>query len=169
MIYRTRTYIAGDWDGDRDAIEQLHKWNESNYWGLHFSDVHAFHQSRDSSLNCSIKRSLKERMDESKRFVLIVGLKTRDLRSGACYLCNDYDLRQGCLRGRCVDNLSYVDYECEKAWEAKIDIVVLYNACTVDRSKCPERLRYVGRHVAMCYRSGGVTYWDYQAVKEALS
>lgn len=31
MVYRTRTYIAADWDGDRDAVDQLHKWNDSNY------------------------------------------------------------------------------------------------------------------------------------------
>lgn len=31
MVYRTRTYIAADWDGDRDVVEQLHKWNDSNY------------------------------------------------------------------------------------------------------------------------------------------
>lgn len=40
MVYRTRTYIAADWDGDRDAVEQLHKWNDSNYWGLSFPDAH---------------------------------------------------------------------------------------------------------------------------------
>lgn len=27
MTYRTKTYIAGEWDGDSDAIEQLYKWN----------------------------------------------------------------------------------------------------------------------------------------------
>ena len=39
MVYRTRTYIAADWDGDHDAVEQLHKWNESKYWGLSFTDA----------------------------------------------------------------------------------------------------------------------------------
>lgn len=34
MAYRTKTYIAGDWDHDRDAVEQIHKWN------LDFHDVH---------------------------------------------------------------------------------------------------------------------------------
>lgn len=34
--YRTRTYIAGDWDNDKDAVDQLHKWNDSNYWNLSF-------------------------------------------------------------------------------------------------------------------------------------
>ena len=28
MIYRTRTYIAADWTGDKDAVNQLTMWNE---------------------------------------------------------------------------------------------------------------------------------------------
>ena len=36
--YRTCTYIAGDWTGDSSAIEELHKWNESDHWGLSFTD-----------------------------------------------------------------------------------------------------------------------------------
>lgn len=34
ILYRTKTYIAADWSGDYDAVEQLHKWNISNYWSL---------------------------------------------------------------------------------------------------------------------------------------
>lgn len=34
-IYRTRTYIAGDWDNDKDAVDQLHKWNDSNLGAFH--------------------------------------------------------------------------------------------------------------------------------------
>lgn len=37
MVYRTKTYIAGEWDGDRDAIQQLYSWNDSNYWSLSFT------------------------------------------------------------------------------------------------------------------------------------
>ena len=40
MYYRTRTYIAGDWDHDKDAVEALHRWNESSKYGLSFSDAH---------------------------------------------------------------------------------------------------------------------------------
>lgn len=60
MVYRTRTYIAGDWDHDKDAVDQLHKWNDSNYWSLSFTDAHDLTQSNDGSLNCSIKASLKK-------------------------------------------------------------------------------------------------------------
>ena len=49
MYYRTRTYIAADWSGDYDAVEQLHKWNSSKYWSLSFTDAHDLMQARDNS------------------------------------------------------------------------------------------------------------------------
>lgn len=44
MIYRTRTYIAADWTADRDAVDQLMKWNKNLYWGLSFGDAHELSQ-----------------------------------------------------------------------------------------------------------------------------
>lgn len=40
MPYRTKTYIAGDWTGDKDLIDQLYTWNSSDYWSLNFTDAH---------------------------------------------------------------------------------------------------------------------------------
>lgn len=169
MIYRTKTYIAADWTGDNDAVEQLHKWNDNKYLTLSFTDAHDLTQSSDSSLNCSIKSSLKKRMDVSKTFVLIVGASTAKLRSGSCSLCGSYNNWTGaCARGYWVDKRSYIEYECDKAIEAGIKIVVLYNACTVDKDKCPSIMRNKGTHAAMCYRKDGKEYWNYSAVKEAL-
>lgn len=37
---KTKTYLAGDWTGDKVAIDKLHQWNEGNRWSLHFIDVH---------------------------------------------------------------------------------------------------------------------------------
>lgn len=68
-----------------------------------------------------------------------------------------------------VDYRSYIKYECDKAMEADIDIVVLYNNTRVDRSKCPEAVRYHGNHVAMMYYRDGKYYWDYPAVKKSAS
>jgi hypothetical protein len=169
MAYRTKTYIAADWDGDRDAVEQLHKWNDSRYWGLSFHDAHDLTQARDSSLNCSIKSSLATRLDASKTFVLIVGSSTKTVRSGSCQCCNSYhSLIQNCVRGHCVDYRSYIEYECDKAAKDELTIVVLYNAATVNKSKCPDAVKNVGTHKAMCYYENGQYYWHYQAVKSAL-
>ena len=166
MAYRTKTYIAADWSGDKEAVDQLHKWNDSNYWSLSFTDAHDLTQARDSSLNCSIKSSLALRLDASKTFVLIVGSNTKTVRSGSCQYCNSYNSwTSACARGMSVNYRSYIEFECEKAIRDELKIVVLYNATTVDRSKCPDAIKYVGTHVAMKDRYYA---WNYQAVKDAI-
>jgi hypothetical protein len=167
--YRTRTYIAADWDVDRDAVDQLHKWNESKYWSLSFTDAHDLQQSRDGSLPCSIKSSLKDRMGHSKQFVLIVGDYTDSVTKGGCQFCRSYNSwNSSCACGHSIDYRSYIKYECDGAVKAGIKIVVLYNDTYVDRSKCPFAVRYEGDHVAMKYYDHGVEKWNYQAVKQAL-
>lgn len=169
MVYRTRTYIAADWDGDRDAVDQLYKWNDNNYWGLSFPDAHDLQQSRDSSLPCSIKSSLKRRMDASKRFVLIVGDSTDSVTKGSCQHCGSYNSwTSSCARLHSIDYRSYIKYECDKAVEAGIDIIVLYNSTSVTKSKCPLKVRYKGNHVPMKCWENGVLKWNYYAVKNAL-
>lgn len=169
MAYRTKTYIAGEWDGDRDAIEKLHSWNNSKHLNLSFTDAHDLTQSRDSSLNCSIKSSLAIRFNHSKTFVLIVGNNTKDARSGGCRYCGSYNSStQACIRGYPVDHRSYIEYECDKAVNDDLNIVVLYNAAVVNKSRCPDSLKNTGKHVAMQYLEDGTRYWDYQAVKKAI-
>ena len=65
MVYRTKTYIAGDWTGDKDAIDKLYSWKKSDFYNLDFVDAHEFHQSNDKSFNCSIKDNLRVRMEMS--------------------------------------------------------------------------------------------------------
>ena len=126
-------------------------------------------QARDSSLNCSIKSSLSKRLDVSKTFVLIVGNNTKTVRSGSCQYCSSYNsYTYRCARGHYVDYRSYIEYECEKAVNDGLKIVVLYNAATVNKSKCPDAVKNVGTHIAMCYHENGQYYWDYQAVKNAI-
>ncbi|WP_103680525.1 TIR domain-containing protein [Alkalispirochaeta sphaeroplastigenens] len=169
MAYRTKTYIAADWSGDKDAVDKLYEWKDSKYWSLTFTNAHDLTQARDSSLNCSIKDSLAIRLDVSKTFVLIVGNGTKDLRNGGCQYCDSYNSHTyRCARGHSVDYRSYIEYECAKAVRDKLKIAVLYNAATVDKSKCPDVIKSEGTHVAMCYKKDGKYYWDYQAVKNVI-
>ncbi|MCQ2050170.1 MAG: molecular chaperone Tir, partial [Candidatus Saccharibacteria bacterium] len=118
MVYRTKTYIAGDWTGDKDLIDKLDEWNNNDHLALSFVNVHEVIQSSDSTLNCNIKRSLRKRLKITKTFVLIVGEKTCSLRSGACYFCGHYNSGGGwynCYSGGTIDNRSYIQYECEMA------------------------------------------------------
>lgn len=170
MAYRTKTYIAGDWDGDRNAIDQLYRWKEDRRLSLDFIDAHELHQARDTSLNCSIKESLRKRLDASKCLVLVVGEKTRNLKSGGCQLCPSYNsLTKACKRGYCVDYRSYIEYECEKAKHDELAIVVLYNSTRIDRDKCPDCIKWSGKHAPMLHYENGRLCWDYQTVKATLS
>lgn len=170
VVYRTKTYIAADFDNDKDGVEILHKWNESNHWSLHFKDAHELQQSYDSSLYCSIKSSLKMRMDASKTFILIVGDKTNNVTKGGCQNCGSYNSwNKSCGRGYSIDYRSYIKYECDEAVKAGIKIVVLYNKTQVDKSLCPDAVKNFGNHQRMYYKGvDGKYYWDYQGVKNAI-
>ena len=37
MAYRTKTYIAADWDGDKNAVEQLYEMEKKVIIGAGFS------------------------------------------------------------------------------------------------------------------------------------
>lgn len=169
MTYRTKTYIAGDWTGDQNLISQLYNWNDRDDLRLSFTDAHELTQARDTSLPCSIKHSLAERLDASKTFVLIVGKDTDKLTKGSCRYCSSYDsYHASCHRGHYVDYRSFIRYECEKAKKDGIRIVVLYNYADVDRSKCPDILRYEGTHINAYYYQGSKAYWNYRKIRDAL-
>lgn len=169
MENRTRTYIAGDWTGDADLIGNLQLWNADSHWNLWFIDAHELTQARDTSLPCSIKKSLKMRLDASKTLVLVVGEHTKDLSKGGCRHCGSYSIYGGCHRGHGVDHRSFIEYECEYAVEHGLKIIVLYNSCVVMRDRCPEVLRYKGKHLPAIYRGvDGNLYWDIDAIVNAI-
>ena len=173
MYYRTRLYLAAEWDGDRDLIDQIHKWKDSDFYSLDFSDAHDLTQCRDSSLACTIKSSLSTRMSGSKIFLLIVGANTNTVTKGSCQYC-DYRTQYGICAKKLIsmDTRSFIQYECEKAAKDGLKIIVLYNYANVDRSKCPEAVRYRGEHLA-AYHLDYSGYalrkvWNYQSIKNAI-
>ena len=169
MAYRTRTYIAGDWDGDKDLIDKLYEWNEKDNLALSFSDAHSYTQARDSSLPCTIKSSLAERLNVSKTFLLVVGSNTTSVTKGSCQYCSSYDYGT-CRRGHSVSTKSFIQYECEKAAKDNLNIIVVYNYANVDKTKCPEVLKYKGDHINGYYKgTDGKWYWNYQDNKNAIS
>ena len=166
--YRTRTYIAGDWDGDKDLIDKLEQWNSDDDLALSFSNAHDLTQSRDSSLPCSIKKSLAERLDGSKTFLLIVGKNTNLLKKGSCQYCQNYRL-YGCLKNNSLSMKSFVQYECEKALKDDLNIIVVYNFDSVKKLYCPDILKDVGIHIRGYYKTeNGNYYWNYREIRDAI-
>ena len=165
---RNYTYIAADFDSDKDAVEHLDKLRREGE--ISYQNAHDLQQSDDDSLNCSIKKSLKYRMDNSYRFVLIVGANTNIVTKGGCQLCESYNsYTKACAKGYSVDYRSFIKYECEKASEAGLEIIVFYKDTKVDRSLCPESVRWKGLHCPIKYRIAYGTYiWDDNAIKKAF-
>lgn len=167
MVYRTRTYLAADWEHDSNIIEQLRCWNNSDHWSIHFTDAHDLTSARDSSLNCTIKESLRERLRASKRFVLIVSDYTNTRRAGSCVYCDSYNSRVcTCRRGHRICFDSYLDYECRKAIEMDLEIIVLYVGARVNRNNCPEALKNIGLHIPVY--TGTNRNWNYIAIRDAF-
>ncbi len=170
MPNRTKTYIAGDWDHDKEAIDKLYQWKEDKRLDFDFIDAHEYKQSRDTSLNCSIKKSLKERLDESKTFILVVGEKTKEITAGSCQYCSSYNSYiKICGREHSVDYRSYIQYECEEAIKADMNIIVLYYSSYVNKLYCPELLRCTGTHIPMLkYSNWNYIVWDYQKINNVI-
>ena len=137
--YRRYTYIAGDWEHDKEVVDKLYEWNKSTLSPVNFSNAHEITQARDGSLKCSIKESLRKRLVESHKFILIVGKHTKSLTAGGCHFCESYNsYTRYCARGYSCDYRSFIKYECDKAMELMLDILVLYNSSQVDHSLCPD-------------------------------
>lgn len=162
------TYIAADFDHDEDAVNHLHYLKERGL--ITFLDAHEIQQSYDSSLACSIKKSLKHRLDNSYKFVLIVGNHTNTVSKGGCQFCDSYNsYLKYCAKGYSVDYRSFIQFECDNARNLGLDIVVLHKNIVVDRNLCPEAVRRTGSHYAVvCRGADGQFYWNDNAIIQAM-
>lgn len=79
MAYRNKTYVAFDGDSDMHAYNMMKAWRQNDNTNFNFYDAHGLKQARDTSTEESIKRSLRDRMNSSKVFVLLVGRNTKNL------------------------------------------------------------------------------------------
>src|SRR5215472_12862811 len=79
MTYRNRTYIAFDGDNDMRYYRTMQMWKANDNIDFNFYDAHDLNSARDSSQEESIKRQLRERMQNAKQFILLAGEKTRYL------------------------------------------------------------------------------------------
>jgi len=79
MSYRNKAYVAFDGDNDIRSYWLMRAWKQNDNTAFNFHDAHVLKQARDTSTEDAIKRSLRDRMNNSKIFVLLVGPNTRYL------------------------------------------------------------------------------------------
>jgi len=79
MAYRNKTYACFDGDTDMRYFNLLKAWHANDRFDFSYFDAHGLTQARDSSTEESIKRSLRERLNNTREFLLLIGENTKNL------------------------------------------------------------------------------------------
>lgn len=79
MAYRNKTYVCFDGDSDIRYYRLMCAWKQSDKTNFNFFDAHDINNARDTSMEATIKRKLRERLSNSKVFVVLIGEKTQYL------------------------------------------------------------------------------------------
>ena len=79
MAYQNKTYIVFDGDNDIRFYRLMTAWKAHDGFSLNFHNAHDLNTARDSSQEESIKRQLRERFENSKLLVVLIGANTRYL------------------------------------------------------------------------------------------
>lgn len=79
MAYRNKCFTSFDGDNDIHYYRLITAWHANDNFDFSFYDAHSLTQARDSSSEESIKRSLRERLNNTKVFLLLIGEHTKKL------------------------------------------------------------------------------------------
>ena len=117
MAYRNKVYVAFDGDKDIHYYNLMKAWKQNDNTNFNFNDAHDLSQARDTSTEDSIKQNLRNRISNSKIFVLLVGESTKYL-------------------------YKFVKWEIEQAIKREMPIIVvnLNGIRSHDTSHCPSIL-----------------------------
>ena len=119
-MVNNHTYIA--FDGDKDIhyywLMKAWKYNQRDFFKFFdFEDAHDLNYARDTSQEDSIKRQLNVRLNQSNKFVLLVGESTKYL-------------------------YKFVKWEIEQAIQRKLPLIIvnLNGKKHLDKDRCPSIL-----------------------------
>ena len=162
-------YIAGDFDRDKEIVDQILAWSKVLWKPFKFHDTHEIQQSSDESLPCSIKESLTYRLKQSDVFVLIVGDQTDSSTQGSYQYCESYDNRGYYHRGKSVTSKSYIHFKCRRTVELNLRIVVIYPPTNIEKEKCPKEVRYLAKHLpTYIFQYGSIVRWNEKQISQEI-
>lgn len=118
MSYRNRVFVSFDGDSDIHYYRLMKAWKQNDNTPFSFNDAHELSQARDSSSEETIKRSLRDRLNNTSVFVSLIGESTKYL-------------------------YKFVRWELEQALNMSIPIigVNLNGRRSMDAELCPPLLR----------------------------
>ena len=150
MNTQIKIHIAADWEQDLSVVNQIEKWNQTQGGKYLISRDLDLLDDMEGEWFCFIKTNLKQAIQESDIFLLIVGEDTISVKEGSCSLCENYRAFSGnCAHGRITDKKGFLEFQCAVAKELNKKIVVLYTMDFVDKSKCLQVIREIGQHMTM--------------------
>jgi hypothetical protein len=103
---RTKTYVAFDGDTDIHYYLTLKMWAKNKNIDFELNDAHDLNNAYDDSLPESIINQLRQRLEASKFFILLVGEKTKSNRKGIL----KYELNYA-LRNNLPIALSFINFD----------------------------------------------------------
>ena len=118
MAYKNKTYICFDADTDMHWYRLMTAWKQNDDTDFNFYDAHDLNNIWANSTEETIKRRLRERLVNTKTFIILIGEKTRHL-------------------------YKYVRWEAEYAVEHDLPIIAvnLNKKRRVDADRCPPIVR----------------------------
>ncbi len=79
MAYRNKTYVCFDADNDIRYYRLMTAWKENDRIAFDFHNAHEINNLRDGSSEETIKRKLRERLQNTKVLVVLIGEQTKSL------------------------------------------------------------------------------------------
>ena len=181
-------YISADYDvnsGDRNVVEELYKWDESQRHSLEFTDMAKVAKgsvANDSDCRiCDLKNEFNNQINKASVVIFVVGDKTASRISGsACNrvcrqqsecLCTPYKQNTNGQKLCKVQNtvvvgpnddvgpinvFSYLKHEFKQAEKKNKTIIVVYNSVNKQPNWLPDYLKP--------YENRAFPFWTYNAV-----
>lgn len=117
-LFFMKCYTCFDGDEDIHYYRLMQAWHKNEKFDFTFDNAHELKQARDTSLEETIKRSLRDRLKASDVFIVLVGTKTKNL-------------------------FKFVRWEIDQAISLNIPIIVinLNSKKAIDSELCPPILR----------------------------
>lgn len=118
MAYRNKIYVTFDADSDIRHFYLMKAWKENVNIEFEFNDAHQIHAQGSPQTEEYVKQILRERLDNTKCMVVLVGERTRFM-------------------------YKYVHWELEQAIYRDIPIIAVYlnGNRTIDETLCPPIIR----------------------------
>ncbi|MBM3298391.1 MAG: TIR domain-containing protein [Deltaproteobacteria bacterium] len=118
MAYRNKTYVCFDADNDIHYYRLMLAWKQNDNTDFNFYNAHDLNRLLSTSNEETIKRKLRERLLNSKTFIVLVGAQTRYL-------------------------YRFVRWEMEQALKLDLPIIAvnLNGRRSMDSERCPPVIR----------------------------